>query len=145
VKRVDSERFEETVATFGLYWLLLNRLSTRRAGGIPCLFAPSMHLRCALPQLDKPLTICAPAQTQGAHPKTEKASQPSLPVDAAQSQMAVLFTKTYGRGLALGLIMLDPKLPDHLKRRNPLATAWRQLDDALRRLYKPPTSPGLKI
>ena len=26
---------------------------------------------------------------------------------------------------------LDPKLPDHLKRRIPLATAWRQLDGAL--------------
>ena len=39
--------------------------------------------------------------------------------------------KTYGRVLAPGLILLDPKLPDHLKRRNPLATAWRQLDGAL--------------
>jgi hypothetical protein len=46
-------------------------------------------------------------------------------------RVAVLFTKTYGRVLAPGLILLDPKLPDHLKRRNPLATAWRQLDGAL--------------
>ena len=46
-------------------------------------------------------------------------------------RVAVLFTKTYGRVLAPGLILLDPKLPDHLKRRIPLATAWRQLDDAL--------------
>ena len=46
-------------------------------------------------------------------------------------RVAVLFTKTYGRVLAPGLILLDPKLPDHLKQRNPLATAWRQLDDAL--------------
>jgi len=46
-------------------------------------------------------------------------------------RVAVLFTKTYGRVLAPGLILLDPKLPDHLKRRNPLATAWRHLDGAL--------------
>lgn len=46
-------------------------------------------------------------------------------------RVAVLFTKTYGRVLAPGLILLDPKLPDDLKRRNPLATAWRQLDGAL--------------
>ena len=42
--------------------------------------------------------------------------------------MAVLFTKTYGRVLAPGLIVLDPKLPDDLKRRSPLATAWQRLD-----------------
>ena len=46
-------------------------------------------------------------------------------------RVAVLFTKTYGRVLAPGLIVLDPKLPDSLKQRSPLATAWRQLDDAL--------------
>ena len=46
-------------------------------------------------------------------------------------RVAVLFTKTYGRVLAPGLIVLDPKLPDCLKQRSPLATAWRQLDDAL--------------
>ena len=46
-------------------------------------------------------------------------------------RVAVLFTKTYGRVLAPGLILLDPKLPNHLKRRSPLATAWRQLDSAL--------------
>ena len=46
-------------------------------------------------------------------------------------RVAVLFTKTYGRVLAPGLTLLDPKLPDHLKRRSPLATAWRQLDGAL--------------
>jgi len=46
-------------------------------------------------------------------------------------RVAVLFTKTYGRVLAPGLIVLDPKLPDHLKRRSSLATAWQQLDCAL--------------
>ena len=46
-------------------------------------------------------------------------------------RVAVLFTKTYWRVLAPGLILLDPKLPNHLKRRSPLATAWRQLDSAL--------------
>jgi hypothetical protein len=46
-------------------------------------------------------------------------------------KVAVLFTKTYGRVLAPGLIVLDPKLPDDLKRRSPLATAWQRLDGAL--------------
>jgi len=41
-------------------------------------------------------------------------------------RVAVLFTKTYGRVLAPGLIVLDPKLPDSLKQRSPLATAWQQ-------------------
>ena len=43
----------------------------------------------------------------------------------------MLFTKTYGRVLAPGLIVLDPQLPVSLKRRSPLATAWQQLDSAL--------------
>ena len=46
-------------------------------------------------------------------------------------RVAVLFTKTYGRILAPGLIVLDPKLPDSLKQRSPLATAWQQLNVAL--------------
>jgi hypothetical protein len=46
-------------------------------------------------------------------------------------RVAVLFTKTYGRVLAPGLIVLDPQLPAPLKRRSPLATAWQQLNSAL--------------
>jgi len=46
-------------------------------------------------------------------------------------QVAVLFTKTYGRVLAPGLAVLDPALPDSITRRSPLATAWRRLDRAL--------------
>jgi hypothetical protein len=46
-------------------------------------------------------------------------------------RVAVLSTKTYGRVLAPGLTLLDPKLSDHLKRRSPLATTWRQLNSAL--------------
>jgi hypothetical protein len=46
-------------------------------------------------------------------------------------RIAVLFTKTYGRVLAPGLIVLDPQLPDSLKQRSPLAKAWHQLDAAL--------------
>jgi hypothetical protein len=46
-------------------------------------------------------------------------------------KVAVLFTKTYGRVLTPGLIVLDPKLPDRLKRRSSLATAWRQLNYAI--------------
>lgn len=43
----------------------------------------------------------------------------------------VLFTKTYGRILAPGLVQLDPCLPADLAARSPLATAWRHLDHAL--------------
>ncbi len=46
-------------------------------------------------------------------------------------QVAVLFTKAYGRVLAPGLATMDPRLPAELVRRSPLATAWRQLDHAL--------------
>jgi len=46
-------------------------------------------------------------------------------------RVAVLFIKPYGRVLAPGLIVLDPKLPGSVKQGNPLATAWRQLDHAL--------------
>jgi hypothetical protein len=45
--------------------------------------------------------------------------------------VAVLFTKAYGRVLAPGLAALDPRLPDNLAKRSPLATAWRQLDRTL--------------
>ena len=46
-------------------------------------------------------------------------------------RVAVLFTKAHGRVLAPGLALLDPLLPAELARRSPLATAWRDLDDAL--------------
>ena len=46
-------------------------------------------------------------------------------------QVAVLFTKTYGRILGPGLAALDPALPADLAKRSPLATAWRNLDHAL--------------
>ncbi len=46
-------------------------------------------------------------------------------------RIAVLFTKTYGRVLAPGLVQLDPALPADLAARSPLATAWRHLDHAL--------------
>jgi hypothetical protein len=36
-------------------------------------------------------------------------------------RVAVLFTKTYGRVLALGLAVLDPNLPDDVTSRSPLA------------------------
>ena len=50
-------------------------------------------------------------------------------------QVAVLFTKTYGRVLAPGLAALDPRLPAELSKRSPLATAWRQLDRTLDHLH----------
>jgi hypothetical protein len=46
-------------------------------------------------------------------------------------RVAVLFTKTYGRVLAPGLVALDPTLPEDLARRSPLALAWRNLDRQL--------------
>ena len=45
----------------------------------------------------------------------------------------MLFTKTYGRVLAPGLVALDPALPNALARRSPLATAWRNLTRELDR------------
>ncbi len=43
-------------------------------------------------------------------------------------RVAVLFTKTYGRVLAPGLSKLDPRLPQDLAARCPLATAWRRFE-----------------
>ena len=45
--------------------------------------------------------------------------------------VAVLFTKAYGRVLGPGLAALDPGLPAALAKRSPLATAWRQLNQAI--------------
>jgi hypothetical protein len=45
--------------------------------------------------------------------------------------VAVLFTKSYARVLAPGLAILDPRLPEDIRRRSPLATAWRTLQRAL--------------
>jgi hypothetical protein len=45
--------------------------------------------------------------------------------------VAVLFTKSYGRVLAPGLAILDPRLPENIQRRSPLATAWRAFHGAL--------------
>jgi hypothetical protein len=45
----------------------------------------------------------------------------------------VFFTKTYGRVLAPGLSVLDPRLPEDVSARSSLSTAWRgferNLDD----------------
>jgi hypothetical protein len=46
-------------------------------------------------------------------------------------RVVILFTKTYGRVLAPGLVQLDPALPAEVSIRSPLATAWRHLDRAL--------------
>jgi hypothetical protein len=46
-------------------------------------------------------------------------------------RVAVLFTKTYGRVLAPGLVELDLSLPPGISRRTPLAQAWRHLDHSL--------------
>ena len=46
-------------------------------------------------------------------------------------RVAVLFTKAHSRVLAPGLAWLEPRLPDDVAKRSPLATAWRQFDRAL--------------
>ncbi len=46
-------------------------------------------------------------------------------------RVAMLFTKTYGRVLALGLSALDPRLPEDVAARSPLTTAWRCFERAL--------------
>ncbi|MGH8990652.1 MAG: hypothetical protein ACRDZ7_03900 [Acidimicrobiia bacterium] len=46
-------------------------------------------------------------------------------------RVAVLFTKAHGRVLTPGLGALDPRLPEDIAQRSPLARAWRQLDLAL--------------
>lgn len=46
-------------------------------------------------------------------------------------RVAVLFTKAYGRVLTPGLMALDPRLPDAITQRNPLAAAWSSLERAL--------------
>jgi len=43
-------------------------------------------------------------------------------------RVAVLFTKTYGRVLTPGLSVLDPKLPEEIVARSPLAAAWRCME-----------------
>jgi hypothetical protein len=46
-------------------------------------------------------------------------------------RVAVLFTKTYGRVLAPGLSALDPRLPEDVRARSSLSTAWRGFEKAL--------------
>jgi hypothetical protein len=43
----------------------------------------------------------------------------------------VLFTKTYGRVLAPGLSMLNPRLPDDVAARSRLSTTWHGFEGAL--------------
>jgi hypothetical protein len=47
--------------------------------------------------------------------------------------VAVLFTKAHGRILGPGLAALDPRLPDSLATRSPLALAWKDLTNELDR------------
>ena len=46
-------------------------------------------------------------------------------------RVAVLFTKTYGRVLAPGLSVLDPRLPQEVVVRSPLTMAWRSFERTL--------------
>lgn len=46
-------------------------------------------------------------------------------------RVAVLFTKTYGRVLAPGLSVLDPRLPEDVAARSGVGTAWRCFERAL--------------
>ena len=47
------------------------------------------------------------------------------------SSSALIFTETYGRILAPGLVQLDHHLPAEVAARSPLATAWCHLDHTL--------------
>ena len=81
-----------------------------------------MFLRCALsPTLrgKQPTTIRK-------LPRTHRYQLTSL-----GRRVAVLFTKTYGRVLTPGLSALDPKLPEEIATRSPLATAWRSMERTL--------------
>ena len=46
-------------------------------------------------------------------------------------QVAVLFTKAYGRVLARGMTMLDQSLAPEIRKRSPLAFAWNHFDITL--------------
>ncbi len=46
-------------------------------------------------------------------------------------RVAVLFTKTYSRVLTPGLSVLDPKLPEDIAARSPLAASWRSMERTL--------------
>ena len=46
-------------------------------------------------------------------------------------RVAVLFTKAYGRVLAAGLSVLDPRLAEDVAARSCVATAWRRMECAL--------------
>ena len=46
-------------------------------------------------------------------------------------QVAVLFTKAYGRIITPGLSVMRQDLPESVAKRSPLATAWRRLDGEL--------------
>ena len=46
-------------------------------------------------------------------------------------RIGVLFTKTYGRVLAPGLVALDPALPETIAQRTALTRAWRRVDSVL--------------
>ncbi len=54
----------------------------------------------------------------------------------------MLFTKAYGRILGPGLAALDPRLPDELATRSPLATAWRNLGRELGRFIGDGLAPA---
>ena len=50
-------------------------------------------------------------------------------------RVAVLFTKTYGRVLAPGLIALDVGVPEPIASRCPLSVAWRRFDRTLSEFF----------
>jgi hypothetical protein len=52
------------------------------------------------------------------------------PLTEVGRRVAVLFTKTYTRVIAPGLVVLDPALPERITARHPLATAWRRFERA---------------
>jgi hypothetical protein len=71
--------------------------------------------------LDQPSTSRKPPRTYaGSNAKADRPAprRPPLPADTLGRRVAVLFTKSYSRGLAPCLAVLDPHLPEELTMRS---------------------------
>ncbi len=103
---------------------------------------PGRHSpRCALHPPPSHLRP-APPETQTAH----RTATPLQPLSAHRPRAAGRrpVHQNPRTGPHPGLVALDPRLPDDIARRSPLARAWRQLDRRPRRVHRPPAGHGLK-
>jgi hypothetical protein len=74
-------------------------------------------------------TILAGYGARGSLPKSQARNGISSP--SLGRRVAVLSTKTFGRVLAPGLSMLNPRLPDDVAARSRLSTTWHGFEGAL--------------